>query len=248
MESKVSVRADEDTSNHDHPVFATVYDTCMFGFEATVLPSYRKHLSRGLSGRVLDLGSGTGAMFSYYRDAIEEGADVELRGIEPDSYMRKRAERVATELELDIELHDAPAEGLPFPDDSFDVVVAALVFCTVDDPPTALDEIARVLVPGGELRFIEHVADEGWRRHVQTVVTSVWKRVLFSGCHLDRDTPALFEAHDGFEVVELDRIHELVTPLRVMARGTLRRRSATDEDPGNERPRRSDPRDGALGQ
>lgn len=208
----------------DHPLCAAIYDRCMWGFEATILPKHREHLAQDLSGRVLDVGSGTGAMFPYYRAAIEDGANIDLAGIEPDSHMRRRAERTAADLDLTVDLRGAPAEALPYPDESFDIVVAALVFCTIDRPEAALDEIARVLRPGGELRSFEHVADEGWRRRVQTAVTPVWKRILFQSCHLDRDTPALFEHHDGFDVAELDRIHEFVTPLRVMARGTLRRR------------------------
>ena len=209
---------------YDHPLFAAIYDRCMWGFEETILPKHREHLSQNLSGRVLDIGSGTGAMFPYYRKAIDNGADIELSGIEPDSYMRRRAEQIADDFDLTIDLRGAPAENLPFPDESFDVVVAALVFCTISNPRTALDEIARVLKPGGEFRSFEHVADDGWRRRVQTAVTPVWKRILFNNCHLDRDTPALFEAHNEFDVVELDRTHEFVTPLRVMARSTLRRR------------------------
>lgn len=213
-----------DEGEHDHPLFAAVYDHCMWGFETTILPKHREHLAQDLSGRVLDLGSGTGAMLPYYKAAIQAGADVDLVGIEPDSHMRNRAKRTAGALDIDIDLRGAPAEVLPFPDNSFDIVVGALVFCTVDNPTTALDEVARVLKPGGEFRFFEHVADEGWRRRVQSAVTPVWKRVLFTGCHLDRDTPTLFESHDAFDVVELERFHEVVTPLRVMARGVLRSR------------------------
>lgn len=195
-------RAGHGRPNSDHPLLAAVYDACMWGFERTVLPAHRNELARGLSGRVLDLGSGTGTMFPRYR-AAAEGAALELFGVEPDPHMRRRAERVAAGLDLDVDLYDAPAEALPFGDGSFDVVVGALVFCTVDDPGAALDEVARVLRPGGEFRSLEHVADEGWRRRVQTVLTPVWTRFLFAGCHLDRDTPALFESHDGFDVVEL---------------------------------------------
>lgn len=230
MASETIDRTDAKLPTHDHPLFSAVYNTCMWGFEATILPKHRTALSRDLSGRVLDVGSGTGAMFPYYLEAIDDGADVELFGIEPDSYMRERAERVAADIGLHVELHNAPAEALPFPDESFDVVVGALVFCTVDEPETALDEIARVLKPDGEFRFFEHVADDGWRRHVQTAVTPVWKRVLFKGCHLDRDTPALFVGHDEFDVVELVRSHEVVTPLRVMARGALRRRPVSESE------------------
>lgn len=94
---------------------------------------------RGARGNNLEIGAGTGLNFPHYRD------DVEVIAIEPDPYMRQRAQRRLAESGRHIALHDASAEELPFEDDSFDTVVGTLVMCSVPRPQRALAEIRRVL-------------------------------------------------------------------------------------------------------
>src|SRR5947208_467648 len=106
---------------------------------------------RPAGGRVLEIGGGTGANLPFY-----EGAET-LTVTEPDRPMVHRLERRLQERYPEALLLRAPAEDLPFEDDSFDVAVSTLVLCTVDDQPRALRELRRVLKPAGCLLFIEHV-------------------------------------------------------------------------------------------
>jgi len=161
-------------------------------------------------------------MFPYF-DAVADGT-VSFHAIEPDPYMRRRARETADELNLEIDLRSAAAESPPYDDDSFDAVIASMVFCTIPDVETALSEVDRVLRPGGEFRFFEHVLDDGWRARVQSLIEPFWKRVA-GGCHLTRQTASLFAADRSFDVVEIDRMNLAVTPIRPFVRGRLRKRA-----------------------
>jgi SAM-dependent methyltransferase len=218
-----------DTSDEGpaHPWFARLYDPVMRASEAELFPPHREYLARDIAGDVLDLGAGTGAMLSYYEGPIESGA-AEVTMLEPDPHMREQAVGAAREAGLDVAVSDARAESLPFPDDSFDVVVASMVFCTIPDPEAALDEAARVLRPGGEFRFLEHVAESGWRRYAQRVLAPLWSRAA-GGCQLTRRTGDLFEEHEAFVVTEMERFHLGVFPVRPFVRGSLERRGAVAE-------------------
>jgi SAM-dependent methyltransferase len=155
----------------------------------------RSRVAGEATGRVLEIGAGPGFNFPYYGD----GASVVAT--EPDPEMLRRAEPRARE--HGIELRAAPAEHLPFPDASFDTVVATGVFCSVDDPSRALVEVHRVLRPGGELRFSEHVRGAGrGRRLIQRALDPLHYRVFH--CHIGRDTiGAMRDA--GFDV-DFDRM------------------------------------------
>ncbi|ELY40261.1 class I SAM-dependent methyltransferase [Natronorubrum tibetense] len=203
-----------------HPVFAAVYDLCP---EPAVVEAERAYLARDLSGRVLELGCGTGDMFPFAVDAAAD--DLEYHAIEPDPHMRKRAANAARETGLAVDLRDARAESLPYPDESFDIVLAGVVFCTIQDPDAALEEVVRVLKPGGEFRFLEHVHADGWRGTGQELLDPLWKRGA-GGCHLTRETVARFVSHDGLAVEEIDRLDIGVFPATPIVRGTLRRRQS----------------------
>jgi ubiquinone/menaquinone biosynthesis C-methylase UbiE len=148
------------------------------------------------TGRILEIGAGTGFNFPYYR----EGASIVAT--EPDPQMLRRAEPRAAE--HGIQLLPAPAERLPFPDESFDTVVSTGVFCSVDDPVKALAEVHRVLRAGGTIRFWEHTrAERAGRRAMQRAFDPL-HHLLFR-CHIGRDTPRLME-DAGFEIIELERL------------------------------------------
>ena len=202
-----------------HRLFAFVYDPVMWGLERTILPEHRRYLARDLSGSVLDLGAGTGAMFPY----LDSGENVELYGIEPDPHMRRQAKEKAAELDLDIDIRSAGAENLPFDDGTFDVVIASMVFCTIPDVDTALDEVARVLKPGGEFRFLEHVHSDGGLGKIQNLATPVWRK-LAGGCHLNRETSSAFSDHSSLEIAELDRLDMGVGLVQPFIRGTAEKR------------------------
>ena len=203
-----------------HPLFAAVYDPVTKHAEETLLREHREFLTKNLNGAVLDLGAGTGAMFPYFEAATEYDPLLVFHAIEPDPHMRRRAEQKANDLDLDIEIRPEGAQSLPYADDSFDVVIASLVFCTIPDVDAALDEVARVLKPGGEFRFLEHVHADGWLAHVQDAANPVWRRGA-AGCHLNRDTAATFRTDDRFEVAELDELEIGIPPVKPFVRGTL---------------------------
>ena len=205
-----------------HPIFARLYDPVMKPAELSVLADHRRYLVDELAGRVLDLGTGTGAMFPYFAEAATDGDDLTLFAIEPDPHMRRQAVERARELGLDIEIESAGAETLPFADDSFDVVIASLVFCTIPDFDTALSEVARVLKPGGEFRFLEHVRGDGAIGVAHDVLAPAWHTVA-GGCHLNRNTHEIFRDDERFELVDYTRL-ENIPQLVPIVRGTLKRR------------------------
>lgn len=206
-------------SNPEHPLVARLYDPVMTVAERTTFPPHREYLVDGLSGRVLDLGAGTGAMFPYFAEI--EGID--LFAIEPDPHMRTQARARASSLDLDVELLDAGGESLPFADGSFDAVVASLVFCTIPDHEAALSEVARVLKPGGEFRFLEHVRGDGVYGKAHDLVAPAWHTVA-GGCHLNRETDRLFRTDERFRLAEYEQIAGGLMP---MVRGRLVRKDET---------------------
>lgn len=150
------------------------------------------------SGRVLEIGIGTGLNLGFY-DASKVSAIV---GVDPAAQMqalaRRRAERIAIPLEMVVlELGQIQAA-----DASFDSIVCTFTLCTIPEPLAALREMRRVLKPGGKLLFSEHgrAPDPGVRRWQQRL-TPLWKP-LAGGCHLDRDIPALLKA-GGFNIREV---------------------------------------------
>ena len=202
----------------EHPIVAAVYDLVVP--ERTLFAPQRAALAAGLSGRVLEVGAGTGAMFPHVAREATEG--LEYHAIEPDPHMRRRARRKARDAEVGVDLRDARAESLPYPDDAFDVVLSAMVFCTIADPDAALEEAVRVLKPGGEFRFLEHVHADGTVGTGQDLLNPLWQRAA-GGCHLNRRTVERFVCHDAFDVLAVERLER---PLSVVpfVRGRLRRR------------------------
>lgn len=205
-------------SHHsEHPLFARIYDPVMALPERWLLEDHREQLTEGLSGRVLDVGSGTGAMFPYY------GPEVSVQGIEPDPAMRRRAVATAADADSDIEVTDARAEKLPYPDSSFDAAVAVFVLCTVRDLEAAIDELARVLRPGGELRVLEHVRARGAVGYLHDALAPVWFHVA-GGCHLNRRTADTLLRTPAFELLEFSRSGSDLSRLVPTVRACLERR------------------------
>ena len=150
------------------------------------------------SGRVLEIGAGTGWSFRHYPDAVTE-----IVALEPDDGMRARGERRAEESGRPVRFVRESAEDLPFEDASFDYVVSMAVLCTVPDPARALAEVRRVLKPGGAFLFVEHVRAESPRLgRWQDRLERPWG-VVAQGCHPNRDTvSALSDAGFDVELVE----------------------------------------------
>jgi ubiquinone/menaquinone biosynthesis C-methylase UbiE len=177
-------------------LFALTYDRQLAGVEREGLAALRERLLAGASGDVLEIGGGTGANLAYYGDAVES-----LTVTEPDPSMLRRLERRAGE-RSSTKVVKAPAEQLPFEDATFDTAVSTLVLCGVDDQTRALNELRRVLRPGGRLIFIEHVrsADPKVSRQQDRIN---WLNRLVACCDCNRSTLASIEAQ-GFDVTEVE--------------------------------------------
>jgi ubiquinone/menaquinone biosynthesis C-methylase UbiE len=168
----------------------------MASAEKTFMKKVRMEIAGGAAGRVLEVGAGTGANFPYYSDAASS-----ISATEPDPFMARRARCRAERTGRQIDLREAPAEVLPFGDESFDTVVSTLVLCSVKDPGKALAEVRRVLRPGGELRFYEHVRyGHAFGALLQDIATPLW-RWVGAGCHPNRDTER-FIREAGFVIQE----------------------------------------------
>lgn len=145
---------------------------------------------------MLDIGAGTGANLPHLRAADR------LVATEPDPAMRARLMTKLDRALVPVEVVDAGAESLPFPDASFDAVLCTLVLCTVPDPDRALREARRVLKPAGRLVILEHVRASGPLARWQDLATPAW-RLLAAGCHPNRDTRAAIE-RAGFVIEDAE--------------------------------------------
>jgi len=174
------------------------YDRQMAKTEKAGLRAMREHLLAGAHGDVLEIGGGTGNNLPYY------GPDVRSLTItEPEPAMLRRLERKTREQRPSATVLRAPAEDLPFNDDSFDVAISSLVLCGVDDQPRALRELRRVLRPGGTLLFFEHIRsdDPAWAR---TQDRMNWLNRLVVCCDCNRPTvDSIRQA--GFTVTQLEQ-------------------------------------------
>jgi ubiquinone/menaquinone biosynthesis C-methylase UbiE len=183
-----------------HPIFARVYAKFAEASNRRGGAEHRRKLLAGLSGRVLELGAGSGANFAYYPASVTE-----VLAVEPEPYLRQRALDAAKQVPLEIKVVSGDAYRLPGEGQSFDAAVAALVLCTVPDQSRALAELFRVIRTDGELRFYEHVlAHSRWEARIQRAAdATIWPR-LAGGCHLARDTTAGIE-QAGFAIEACER-------------------------------------------
>ena len=211
-----------------HPVFARLFARLAPRMDAAGVAAHRQDLVAGLAGRVLEIGAGTGASFPHYGPGVTQ-----LVAAEPEPYLRQIARTASEDTTIPVEVIDAVADSLPFPDASFDACVASLVLCSVADQAAALAEIRRVLRPEGELRFYEHVAAPTGTllARLQSALDLVWPRIA-GGCHTGRDTEAAVLAA-GFEITSIRRFTFRPTlvaaPVAPHVIGTARRRPIAPE-------------------
>ncbi len=155
-------------------------------------------------GDVLEIGFGSGATLPFYDPARV----VALTVVEPSEGMNRRAaERLAIS-QVPVTSVPGAGEQLPFADASFDTVVTCLTLCSVADVAQVLAEIRRVLRPGGQFLFLEHVlSEDAGRQRWQRRLTPL-QRVIGVGCHLDRDSAAMIRTA-GFA---LPAMHQEIEP------------------------------------
>jgi ubiquinone/menaquinone biosynthesis C-methylase UbiE len=193
-----------------HPIFARLYALTSPGVERKGAAGHRAEMLAGIGGRVIEVGAGNGLNFAHYPDTVTE-----VVAVEPEPYLRERAARAAAEARVPVTVVDGVADALPGPDGAFDAAVASLVLCTVPDPAVALAEVRRVLRPGGELRFYEHVLATGRLGSAQRRLDAwgIWPRMA-GGCHGARDTGAAI-ARAGFAIEHCRRFPFAVGPVDV---------------------------------
>jgi SAM-dependent methyltransferase len=182
-----------------HPLFARAYAWLAPREDKAGGVTYRGELLDGLSGRVIEVGAGIGSNFRHYPPAVEE-----VLAVEPEPYLRAKAIEAAESAPVNVKVVEGIADRLPAEDGSFDAGVASLVLCSVPDQASALAELHRVIKPGGELRFYEHVVSNQPRAaRTQAFVNPLYTR-MSGGCNLHRDTGAAIEAA-GFHVLHKRR-------------------------------------------
>jgi ubiquinone/menaquinone biosynthesis C-methylase UbiE len=183
---------------------------------------HRQRLLAGLAGTVLELGCGSGLNFPHYPASVTE-----VIGVEPEPTLRAAAEKEARDAPVAVRVVPGTAEKLPLEASSVDAAVASLVLCSVPDQQRALVELRRVLRPGGELRFYEHVvANRQPKRALLQLgdASRLWPAVA-GGCHAARDTTTAIEKA-GFDIESIDRFGFRATrflPMLPHILGTARR-------------------------
>ncbi|MGI5212582.1 class I SAM-dependent methyltransferase [Plantactinospora sp. CA-290183] len=195
-----------------HPVFARVFERASARMDDAGGTAHRRRLVRGLSGRIVEVGAGNGRNFAHYPAQVTE-----VLAVEPERRLRASGQRAADAAPVAVTVVDGVAEELPVEDGSVDAVVMSWVLCSVASQRTALAEAYRVLRPGGQLRFFEHVvaAHPGPLRWVQRAVDATIWPVLCGGCHASRDTVSAIHAA-GFEISSLDRFRFPDSPLALV--------------------------------
>lgn len=183
-----------------HPLFARYYAKISPAMDRGGMAEHRARLLSGLTGTVIELGCGNGLNFPHYPATVAH-----VLAVEPDPYLRTLAERAAAQAAAPVNVIDAVADRLPASDGTMDAAVVCLVLCSVPEQQVALRELRRVLKPGGQLRFLEHVrgASPRFVRFQRAADATFWPLVA-GGCHTSRDTEAAI-SEAGFTLADVAR-------------------------------------------
>lgn len=169
------------SSTVDNPFFARMW-MALSSREPESMRQLRQENLAGLSGRVLEVGAGTGSNFVFYPTAVSE-----VVALEPEWRLAEKARVAAERAPVPVTVHAATVEEYGG-DELFDAVVCSLVLCSVEDPDAVLRQLFSRLRPGGELRYLEHIASDGARGRLQRFAdATVWPR-LSGNCHTHRHT------------------------------------------------------------
>src|SRR5918999_1177526 len=198
-----------DLSRFQHPRFARTYERLSVESDRRGTAAHRARALAGLEGRVVEVGAGNGRNFAHYPATVTE-----VIAVDPEARLRAMAAHAARYAPVPVRVVAGHAEALPVDAASRDAAVASLVLCSVPDPGRALAELRRVMRPGGELRFFEHVLAEDPRRaRIQNAADRFWPW-FGGGCHANRDTVSAIEGA-GFEVEACDRFRFQPSPLLI---------------------------------
>lgn len=173
----------------------------------TVADRQRQKIVPHAEGRVLEVGMGSGLNLRHYDpDRVEL-----VWGLEPSAGMRRKARRNLAGAPVDVRWLDLPGEEIPLESGSVDTVVLTYTLCSIAEWLSALEQMRRVLKPGGRLLFCEHgAAPEERVRRRQDRLNPVWKRIA-GGCNLNREIPGLLES-GGFAIQGLETMYLPKTP------------------------------------
>ena len=189
------------TTDIPRPRFARMYLKAAARADRRGATQHRRALLQDLTGRVLEMGAGNGLNFAHYPPTVTE-----VVAIEPEPTPRAIAQRAAAGAPVPVTVRAGTADALPLADGEMDAAIASLVLCSVPDQARALAELHRVLRPGGELRFYEHVIArcQPKRSILQLADRSGLWPAIGGGCHPARDTGAAIEAA-GFTIEHCER-------------------------------------------
>jgi SAM-dependent methyltransferase len=189
------------TTDIPRPRFARMYLKAAARADRRGATDHRQRLLQDLTGRVLEVGAGNGLNFAHYPPTVTE-----VVAIEPEPTLRAIAQRAAAGAPVPVTVRAGTADALPLADGEMDAAIASLVLCSVPDQARALAELHRVLRPGGELRFYEHVIArcQPKRAILQLADRSGLWPAIGGGCHPARDTGAAIEAA-GFTIEHCER-------------------------------------------
>jgi SAM-dependent methyltransferase len=189
------------TTDIPRPRFARMYLKAGARADRRGAGEHRQRLLEDLAGRVVEIGAGSGLNFAHYPRSVTE-----VVAIEPEPTLRAAAQNAAAEAPVLVNVRGGSADRLPLDTGEMDAAVASLVLCTVPDQGGALAELHRVLRPGGELRFYEHVipVSQPKRALFQLADHSGLWPAIGGGCHPARDTAGAIEAA-GFTIERCER-------------------------------------------
>ncbi|ORB83634.1 SAM-dependent methyltransferase [Mycobacterium kansasii] len=203
----------------EHPFFARIWPI-IAAHEAQAVRDLRRENLSGLTGRVLEVGAGVGTNFAYYPQTVAE-----VVAVEPEPHLTAKARAAAEGAPVPVVVIGDTAEDFSA-GEPFDAVVCSLVLCSVHDPIEVLLHLRSLLRPGGQLRYLEHVASAGARGRLQRFVDATFWPRLAGNCHTHRDTERAIVAA-GFDVDNARREWTLPAwaplPVAELALGRARR-------------------------
>jgi ubiquinone/menaquinone biosynthesis C-methylase UbiE len=162
------------------------------------LTPYRERVISQAHGRVLEIGIGSGLNLTLYNSRVDT-----ILGLDPAARLLEMAQGTANRSKIPVTLITGSAQAIPIDRGSIDTLVTTWTLCSIPDAAAALQEMRRVLKPGGQLLFVEHgSAPEENVRKWQNRLTPIWKRIG-GGCHLNRPIRVLIE-DAGFRMIRLD--------------------------------------------
>jgi ubiquinone/menaquinone biosynthesis C-methylase UbiE len=196
-------------------LIASFYNLFMFHTEQRCLSRWRTSLLAEASGKMLEIGAGTGLTIPCYPRTVNH-----LTLTEPDPHMRKLLQKAAANQAIPTEIVASTGEALDLPSSHFDAILFSLVLCSVADPLQVLSEAHRLLKPSGRLYFLEHIAapDNSSRLLWQQRLEPIWKP-LAGNCHLTRRTEQNI-IDSGFSILHI--VHQDMLPAPFFVRPTIR--------------------------